>query len=105
MIPESTEPVSTDPRVLIRKLCGRRVSTVILLQARGHRGEIHLHRGRIVRALCGPLDGEQALFGMLLWPNPKTWIAPLHEVPELNVLSDLPFLWCDDSEAESPLPA
>lgn len=104
MLSEATEDPSIDPQTLIKRLCGKKASAVVLLHDDSRRGEVHLHGGRVVRALCGALDGEEALFGMLMWPNPKTWIAPLFERPEINILSDLDFLTGEqepDSDAGS----
>lgn len=92
MISEATEHSTVDPLSLIKRLCEKRSSVVVLVQDGTRRGEVHLDRGRIVRASCGTLNGEQALFGMLMWPSPRTWLAPLFERPEINVFSDLCFL-------------
>ena len=98
MLSEATEHSTLNPLSLIRRLYQKRGSAVLLLRDQGRRGEVHLHRGRIVRASCEDLSGEQALFGMLMWPNPRTWIAPLFELPEVNVFSDFFFL----GEGETP---
>lgn len=96
MTSEATDPQTTDPLSLITRLCEKKGSAVLLLQDESRRGEIHLHHGRVVRASTGSLHGEQALFGMLMWPSAKTWIAPLFERPEINVFSDLFFLSEED---------
>ena len=92
MISEATEHSTIDPLRLIKRLCEKKSSVVVLVQDGTRRGEVHLDRGRIVRASSGSLSGEQALFGMLMWPQPKTWLAPLFERPEINIFSDLSFL-------------
>jgi len=102
MLSEEDGHTTTDPVSLIRRLCEKKGSAVLILQDDGRRGEVHLHCGRIVRASCGDLYGEQALFGMLMWPSPRTWIAPLFERPEVNVFSDFRFLGRGDDLEASP---
>ena len=70
-------PHDVDLIELVRVISSNRSTAMLVLENGIHQGEIHFNEGRIVHALCGPLQGDQALLELLAWKTGTLNLVPL----------------------------
>ncbi|MEA3332463.1 MAG: DUF4388 domain-containing protein, partial [Pseudomonadota bacterium] len=70
----------------IQILANREKDALITLQdQKNNSAEVYLHRGEIIYAGCGNLQGETAIYKLLTWKNGFFQVTTPKQLPERNI--------------------
>jgi pSer/pThr/pTyr-binding forkhead associated (FHA) protein len=67
--PNFTSQPETALAEILQTSCPARKSGQILFRSGPSYGYVFLQQGQVLHAMCGTVEGEEAVYGMLSWPN------------------------------------